>query len=325
MWIYIYITLRIACASIPVCESGVHCSEHYFFFKDTKMLQSAYAYEMWKIIPPPVICLSIFIVYAVYISPCFKCWKTSRQALQQKLATLSLKILFSHESLAEEIKVAEHQLRAKWKSREYQRFATALFSSLPLMLFCIAFAVFWDKFIIYETDHDCDVEDLELECFFNSSGPLSCSAVSDLRIQTYNCYKFSFDLVNGVAAAGGIFTLTLLVNVLLVKCFFCVRYHTTSMGKAAAVQYSALCLSVLVYILWAIRVMSTNVLDGEIFLQATVIYFCSVICCTYPWYRIEPSHSDEDYQWVPSFSCCKTNTYVEITGPSESLAGHADA
>ena len=307
-----YIYVRLARGSIHVLNS-------IQLKKETKMLQSTY--DMWILIPQMLGGLIVMLCHAYIIPyPCFKCWKTSRQELREKLATLSLKILFRQERLPEEMKEVkqeekEHAYGVKTLARKY---FTAIFSTLPLMLLWMAFVVFWDKFLIYETDQDCGTEDLILECFSNSSGPLSCSAVRELRMlfnSSYNCYKFSFDLVNAVASAGGIFTLTLLVNGLLVKCFVCVRYRT-SVVMAALFQYFVTTISIFFPLIAVLSLTS----DFENIMQVLAIHFCSICCCMYPWYLIEPC---EDYKckWIP---CYKNNhNYDEIPGQNEPMTGHA--
>ena len=290
------------------------------------MLQSTY--DMWILIPQMlgglivILCLAYIMPY-----PCCTRWQTSRQELREKLATISLKILFRHEELTKEMKEVKQEekehayggIRVNEHGATVKLFA-AIFSTLPLMLLWIAFAVFWDKFFIYETAQDCGTEDLKLECFSNSSGPLSCSAVRELRMQfnsSYNCYKFSFELVSAVASAGGIFTVTLLVNALLVKCFFCVRYHTTSMVKVALFQYFVFIIISIFFLIFGVLSVITNS-DFENIMQVLAIYFCSFCCCMYPWFLIEPSRGGEDYKWIP---CCKTNyNYNEIPEP---MTGHA--
>ena len=287
----------------------------------TKMLQITY--ELLQGLPPILLCGLIFLSYVFYIGcPCWKCrgWQESRQALKRKLTSLSLKILFEHESLAEvKEKVEMSMLKANLRV-----VLDALFSSLPLMLVWMAFTVFWNRFLIYEIDHGCSINDPYLECFSNSSGPpLSCSDVRELINSTYRCYKFSFDIVNAAAAAGGMFTVAVLFNVILVKCFVCFRYITDSPKATMLFQcFMAFCIvaTELVFCVF-LKYILLHITDFEKIMQIVTIFLCSSFCCLYPWYVVEPSR-DNDFAWIPC-RCHKKREYESINGENEELTVRA--
>lgn len=288
--------------------------------KGTNMLQSTY--ENWQLYPP-ILCGLLCLLYYVYVFPCCKCQvgQKSRQALQQKLASLSLKILFNHESLAEAKEKVEKSMRDRVNAFVRVQ-CDALFSSLPLVLIWMAFTVFWNKFLIYEIDHGCSIND-NLDCFFNSSGSLTCSAVLELVNvnSTYRCYRFSFDIVNGAAAAGGMFTVTVLLNVMLVKCFICCRYTTDSPKATKLFQLIMIFVILALFLAYVFCGLSAST-DSEKLMQMFTIYLCCSFCCYYPWYVMETSRYDDDFAWIPCLRN-KKQEYESINGENEVLTGRA--
>ena len=110
------------------------------------------------------------------------------------LASLGFKILFSDDKIIKAhnfafpggLEPTEEHLRF---NEFVQRNSLLVSAQLPFVLIGMTFSVFWTKFIIYETDSGCNPNDLSLECFTNSSGPLPCGVVLELKNSTYVCYN----------------------------------------------------------------------------------------------------------------------------------------
>ena len=171
---------------------------------------------------------------------------------------------------------------------------------------------------LYQTNH-CNTQDQDLECFFNSSEPISCSEVIELINSTYRCFKFSFDLAGAGAAAGGIFTASVVFNLILVRLFVCVRYCTTSCGLTASISrgvtaFIQLIIAIAIFVLFFIYIRLVHNIhdDSDKIIQTIAIFFCSVFCCAYPWYLIGPPRdSDQQYEEIERnekriWRCCSS-------------------
>ena len=242
-------------------------------------------------------------------SPALRNWSELADFVHEKLAALSFKILFSQEK----IKVENARLSA-YVTKTLQK----VFSLLPLLLICMAGTVFWNNFLTQQTDN-CNTQDLDLECFSDLIGPLTCSEVIE-NYSTYICYKFSFDVVNAGAAAGGIFTASVVFCVILVKFFVCVRYTFANRSVTAIVQL----ITALAIIAGFSYLLLLPIYSGkpEEFIQVLAIYLCSAFCCMYPWYSIEPQPSSDKLQRIclPCLCQYKRSEYEIIRNDLEEAA-----
>ena len=283
------------------------------------------AYLKWTIIPLQLISGAlivpcIILVYSAYFCsgwsraeslreryPLCRRWYKLAKALRRFLTAVSFKILFNHESKNEEVMSELYDRFERLGIQQVVEFIETFFSFHPLMLLIMAVSVFWTRFLIYQTDH-CNIQDQDLECFFNSSGPISCSEVIELINSTYRCFKFSFDLAGAGAAAGGIFTASVVFNLILVRLFVCVRYCTTSCGLTASIScgvtaFIQLIIAIAIFVLFFIYIRLVHNIhdDSDKIIQAFAIFFCSVFCCAYPWCLVGPPHDgDQQYEEMES-------------------------
>ena len=108
---------------------------------------------------------------------------------------------------------SESNTSMSWVFKPLLKVSYAVFSTLPIMLIGMTTIVFWDSYILFETNNCLlYVNDTSLECFTNASGHLSCGAILQLDSEWYNCYKLAFDLKTASAAARVILVTTIASN-----------------------------------------------------------------------------------------------------------------
>ena len=275
------------------------------------MLQSDY--DNLQLVPVYVVLgLVFFISHVVVIylscrSPDFK-----PTPLVLKLASAGFKILFSNDEM---IKAQSYAfgLEPSPTGRDFSDLVPVLlaqlisYAQLPVMFMGIAIAEFWMKFIIYETDSGCNPNDLSLECFSNSSGPLPCGSVLELKNSTYVCYKLSFNVSGAAASMVGVASIAVIFNAVLAKYFTVVRYicHRCCdcyICGMLATEIIQLFTGVANYVLWVVYIVyGIKEPEREVdqVLQAVFTAYLIYCCCACPWAFIEPSDNDEIYELLP--------------------------
>ena len=275
------------------------------------------AYELLEVVPQATF-FAVVLVYLVLCTASLCCGSEWMRSLQRTLTSLSFEILFKDENLkkAKEkvVKAIGHRAahcddgdtgpinesEPDWLNALLRPFQIA-FSTLPLMLGVMAASVFWQKYIIYETDHNCNPNDLSLECFTNLSGSLSCKAILEQNHSSYVCYKLSLDLTNAAASAGGVFTASIVLNGILVKFFVCVRYTRAGSAGTLVIQLISAGATVAGCVVYGLYVIKDPILEIEKLLQAVAISYRIFFCCLFPWFRIRPSRHEDEYAWIPVF------------------------
>lgn len=195
-------------------------------------MQQRLYYELWKVIPvvfislvPVLYSALCFIIqfseYCISMCKCTRCTCTSISGKMKRchkfLISTTFEILIRYEKLREvKDKIVEAIEKPPSKGAFWGKICQTVVSTLPKWLGALTAIVFWRNFIIYETENVCELSDKNLDCFSNDNGPLSCNAILELANSSYNCYKFSYDLVKATAMSGGVFTASFFSNSLLV-------------------------------------------------------------------------------------------------------------
>ena len=285
------------------------------------MLQSDY--DNLQVVPVYVLLglvyLSPYVLFFICRSMTSKRqWVTS---LKENLGSLYFQILFSDEKLKEAREEFIKKLRGLigWHEKSgyptlrrdmdartcrclryyilcfmHPDFIRASYTTLPLMFFVMAISMFWTTFIVYETDHNCNPNDQKLECFSNSSGPLSCEAVLGLENSTYVCYKLSFAFTDAAAAMLGTFTISFIVVALLGKFFTFIRHTCTSCWIALFVQLVTFFVAVTGCVLYILYVLREPAREVDKVLHPVFISYIISLCCFSPWCFINPEPRDSN-------------------------------
>lgn len=185
----------------------------------------------------------------------------------------------------------------KFPTMKLRGLSLPMFCVLPLMLWMLSAITFWDNYIIYQTSH-CDQEDKKLDCFSNStSGPQTCEAILELKNESYMCYRLSFDFVSAAVKAGGVYAGSLVLNIILVHLFLsCARTCNNNSTRAftAITQLFCVLVSVVVLCLYIAFQSGTPSYDYDKALQGFAIFYRTLFCCAFPWYRIKYPQESED-------------------------------
>lgn len=286
-------------------------------------------YELLQVVPMVLLYAVVLAYYVLCIV--FLCSKvTWVQHLERSLIKLSFDVLFKDESLTrmkeEVLKQIGSPVHVPRSRRDCDccsallRASQIAFSTLPIMLVAMTVAAFWEQYIIYETDSECDPSDESLECFSNATGPLTCRAVMEVQSTSHTCYKLAFDIKIAAAVAGGVYTTSIAVNRLLANIFLDVRHTIAGPVGTLLVQGVVAGATTVGFLVYAARAIGNDQLvKVEKILLAFSISYRIIIFCLFPWFRIKPikrplrtdqgeesrglvqdsDYDKDEYQWIP--------------------------
>lgn len=298
------------------------------FFNETSSVlnMKQVAYILLEIIPPLLLYFVLLLYYVLCFASCF-CAINWIRHLNEALIRLSFDVILKDREIDELQQDALRRIGSPWRLKLHQcnlsealiRLSHIAYSTLPIMLIVMTGTVFWQKYIIYRTDFDCDPNDLALECFSsNASGPLTCEAVHELGYKFFTCYRLTFDLQTAAATAGGVFATSLGINKLLVGIFIAVRHTVAGSTGTILLQVASAVTTIVGFMMFALFYKRTgNPIDNaEVLLRAFAISYRIFFLCLFPWFRLKPNETpdpiettdlgegskkdtENNYAWIP--------------------------